>query len=275
VGFPVARFLDAFGTKQQESRVVSSAVEDITTLLGSFTNPRPPARAGDLSLDLSRLKKQEPETADARRTARQHVLDALAQPLREGGGPKEQKVLEAVRHFFVEHGNGAEAIVHFHRLVYSARGGGKNAIDTQQAYGNNYNPQFVQQLESTFTVRGSTRSHDGLSTAQSTARGEPTLSKEEARDKLLQVAGTPRGKHLSTSTPRNEQVAEQALRDFLLAHGEGDEGMQALQDLIHGAAQPTSSEDVSNHGKRSAEVRRIVAGEDADDEVRRPAVTYF
>jgi hypothetical protein len=37
-----------------------------------------------------------------------------------------------VRHFFVEYGNGADAIVLFHKLVYSSRMGGYNAIDQWQ-----------------------------------------------------------------------------------------------------------------------------------------------
>lgn len=54
----------------------------------------------------------------------------------------------------------------------------------------------------------------------------------EATAKLLEVAGTPRGNHLSASTPRDVRSAESALQDFIEAHGGGAEGLDALQQLM-------------------------------------------
>lgn len=55
--------------------------------------------------------------------------------------------------------------------MYSARSGGYNALDKEQAYGNNYNPEFIRTLEASFRAGGlSGRSlatvGDGLSTAR-------------------------------------------------------------------------------------------------------------
>jgi hypothetical protein len=130
-----------------------------------------------LSLDLSKLNGGNGGAADAaaeeaKRAARKHVLLVLSQPLREGDGPAEAAALDAVRHFFVEYGNGPDAIVLFHKLVYSSRNGGYNSVDQGQAYGHNYNGAFVQVLEQTFTARSGRNStmRDGLSTAASTFR---------------------------------------------------------------------------------------------------------
>ena len=54
----------------------------------------------------------------------------------------------------------------------------------------------------------------------------------EATAKLLEVAGTPRGNHLSAQTPRDVRSAEAALQGFIEAHGGGAEGLDALQQLM-------------------------------------------
>ena len=71
---------------------------------------------------------------------------------------------------------------------------------------------------------------------------ETTRRRLEATAHLLQVAGTPRGQHLSQQTPRDVLNAEAALQQFIRAHGGGAEGLEALQQLMaNGAAASAAS----------------------------------
>jgi hypothetical protein len=69
----------------------------------------------------------------------------------------------------------------------------------------------------------------------------------EATSKLLAVAGTPRGQHLSAQTPRDVLHAEMALQEFIQAHGGGAEGLDALQHLM-AAAFDRSADATGNVG---------------------------
>jgi len=80
------------------------------------------------------------------------------------------------------------------------------------------------------------------------------------------VAGTPRGGHLSASTPRNENAAEAALANFMNAYDDPGEAIKALQELIHGTAASSATDAQQDRHDKEDELRRIMAGEDADEE---------
>jgi len=91
-------------------------------------------------------------------------------------------------------------------------------------------------------------------------------SKEAAKKKLLQVAGTPRGTHLAASTPRDQVAADKALEDFMAAHGDDEEALRALQDLLEDF---WTKEDAAQGNKKGTSKRKAEEMLDAKEAARR------